>query len=90
MKQKFAWIGLAFLFVVAPLAFSQDGNPQPCPTSNRGLWDASRSRGPDYKSQCRYLSPMQSPNRPRISKRANRRIPRLSHKHPSKALPASS
>jgi hypothetical protein len=31
MKQKFAWIGLAFLFVVAPLAFSQDGNPQPCP-----------------------------------------------------------
>jgi hypothetical protein len=31
MKQKFAWIGLAFLVVVAPLAFSQDGNPQPCP-----------------------------------------------------------
>ena len=36
MKQKFAWIGLAFLFVVAPLAFSQDGTPQPCPDVESG------------------------------------------------------
>src|SRR5580704_1915736 len=38
MKQKFAWIGLAFLFVVAPLAFSQDGNPQPCPDVEPGAF----------------------------------------------------
>jgi hypothetical protein len=37
MKQKFAWIGLAFLFVVAPLAFSQDGTPQPCPYVEPGV-----------------------------------------------------
>jgi hypothetical protein len=36
MKQKFVWIGLAFLFVVAPLAFSQDGASQPCPDVEPG------------------------------------------------------
>lgn len=36
MKQKFAWIGLAFLFVVTSLAFSQDGTPQPCPDVEPG------------------------------------------------------
>jgi len=36
MKQKFAWIGLAFLFVVAPLAFSQEGTPQGCPDVEPG------------------------------------------------------
>jgi hypothetical protein len=36
MKQKFPWIGLAFLFVIAPLVFSQDGTPQPCPDVEPG------------------------------------------------------
>jgi hypothetical protein len=37
MKQAFAWIGLVFLLViVAPLAFSQDGTPQPCPDVEPG------------------------------------------------------
>jgi hypothetical protein len=36
MKQRFAWIGLVFLFVVPPLAFSQDGTPQPCPDVEPG------------------------------------------------------
>jgi hypothetical protein len=36
MKQEFAWIGLAFLLVVAPLAFSQDRTSQPCPDVEPG------------------------------------------------------
>ena len=36
MKQKFAWIGLALLFVFTSLAFSQDGTPQPCPDVEPG------------------------------------------------------
>jgi hypothetical protein len=36
MKRKFAWIGLAFLFVVAHLALSQDGSLQPCPDVEPG------------------------------------------------------
>jgi len=36
MKQKFAWIGLALLFVFTSLAFSQDGTPQPCPDVEQG------------------------------------------------------
>jgi hypothetical protein len=36
MKQKSVWIGTAFLFVVAFLAFPQDGTPQPCPDVEPG------------------------------------------------------